>query len=116
MKASETVVDAMNACKRSHSAAQVTQITHALAGQSTWRTIKKRVKQDERMSDSDKKEETGDAQDNACGRRRLTVKLLVSVRPRRRRTLLILITRKMVPVEEGPRWKEEGGPLCRKNW
>ena len=71
MKASETVVDAMNACKRSHSAAQVTQITHALAGQSTWRTIKKRVKQDERMSDSDKKEETGDAQDNACGRRRL---------------------------------------------
>ena len=68
------------------------------------------------MSDSDKKEETGDVQDNACGRRRLTVKLLVSVRPRRRRTLLILITRKMVPVEEGAQVERRRRALCRKNW
>ena len=61
----------MNACKRSHSAAQVIQITHAF-GTTTRRLDNQpgerktiRTKQDEQMSNLDKKEETGDAQDDA---------------------------------------------------
>ena len=46
----------------------------------------------------------------------VTVKLLVSVRPRRRRTLLILITRKMVPVEEGAQVERRTGGGNRWVW
>jgi len=104
-KASETVADAINACKRSHFAGQVIQITHAFgatrnasAGRSAWRTKKKRMS---RFLIWTRKKRPEILRTILGGGKRPTVKLLVSLRPHPRRTLLTLITRTMVPVEEG---------------